>query len=133
MRTILQSEAEQQNAATYKVGDVLVYWVSDDRQGSFYLGRGADEAAAMQNARETIEDIDFDTDGGSLECMLVVADEDAHYIVEGCNKGHWASEYVEAGGSAEFATEAEAFAAIDSLVSTCGWSRDDLRVRRVVL
>ena len=55
------------------------------------------------------------------------------WIVEGYQDGTWAWEHV--AGTVEdatYATEEGAQGAIDSLVETCGWSRDGMRVRERV-
>ncbi len=52
-----------------------------------------------------------------------------NYKIEGKGKdGNWSSDYADGGNVLSFATKQHADAAVDDLVATLGWNRDNLRV-----
>jgi len=52
-----------------------------------------------------------------------------NYKIEGKGKdGDWSSDYADGGNVLSFATKQQADAAVDDLVATLGWNRDNLRV-----
>lgn len=110
-----------------------IYTIDGDIIGEGIQGRAQCDAAlqlARQIAAYRDEAVELHDDG---EAWIVQPDgstSETGYLVEGRGEsGRWSREYVEAGGSAAFATIELAEAAIDDLIDTCGFERHDLRVR----
>jgi hypothetical protein len=73
--TISVSKASQQFSAVVTPGDVLAFWVRDDRQADVFLGAGASDVEALSDATAEMNSEGIDMEGGSIEYMTVVADE----------------------------------------------------------
>lgn len=85
---------------------------------------------AQRLASERDEAVELHDDGSAWRVEPDGSTSEAGYLVEGRGEsGRWSREYVEAGGSAAFATLEAAEAAIDSLIDTCGFERHNLRAR----
>jgi hypothetical protein len=115
-----------------------IYTIDGDIITEGLQGRAqCDEALqlARRIAAERDEAVELHDDGSAWRVEPDGSTSEAGYLVEGRGEvgegesGRWSREYVEAGGSAAFATLEAAEAAIDDLIETCGFKRHNLRAR----
>ena len=67
-----------------RVGQWACAWISEDRQGSLWMGIGDTEAEAIADARRELAEqgLVADEDGYFLEAELIEEDEDWNYVLE---------------------------------------------------